>query len=103
MKITIHEPWWGAWSKFNWPKPIWGIGIKKKDILEALQKGERVFIHVDRLNEDYWFSPDKVYAYCKQRKAMYLAGKKTLLYVIPKFMMERVVKDEVPKQIEIPF
>jgi hypothetical protein len=105
MKVTIREPFWSAWSKYNWPKPCWGLGIKKEQLFDAVKSGEKLEIHVDRIGQDFTADPQRLIDYCMKKKAKFIAGRRTILYVAPSFLLDKVVKDvpePAPQAIQAP-
>lgn len=90
MEITIREPYFSAWKRYGWPKGIWGLGINKEHLFKALQLRENLLIHVNSLKADFECMPQTVINYCQNKRAYFTAGKNTLLYVIPNFMLDKL-------------
>ena len=46
LVITLHEPYWSAWSKFGWPEHVEGLGLSVEAIREAYNKGLKIRVNV---------------------------------------------------------
>ena len=79
MNLHIRYPFFSAWQKYGWKK-TWGIGIKKKTVMEAAKTdGEPIIITVMGDPQKYIISPHKAVKYGQP----YTARLNTELLVIP--------------------
>jgi hypothetical protein len=82
MKIVIQEAWWSAYQKFNWAKGIWGVGLNKKKVNEAISFNEKLEITVGKNPKVYTVSPVTVKNTAEKNKWIFNA-KGVELYVMP--------------------
>lgn len=85
MKISIREPWYSAWQKFNWEKGMWGVGINSRDVQIAEQLGEDIYLTVGK--REYLVKPGAVKSYAEKNSTKFKARYNTTLYVVPESML----------------
>jgi len=82
MKIFIQEAWWSAYITFGWAKGIWGVGLNKKKVEEAISLNEKLEITVGKEPKVYTVSPVTVKNTAEKNKWLFKA-KGVELYVMP--------------------
>lgn len=88
FKMKIREPWWGAWSKFDWPHGTWGVGLKKDEVDMAAKTAESILrVQVVRFKKEYDIDPRKVQEYAQTNDTHHIA-KGVKLYVVPHTLLE---------------
>lgn len=95
LPITIDQPWWGAWKKFGWSQPTWGIGIKKSKVEAAIVAGYDYF-EVSTNKAKYLIKPGDVEKYAMTHDTMHKAKQGVILYVVPETELV-LVEDNQPK------
>ena len=93
MNIKIEEPWWGAWKKFGWADKIWGVGFKKKMVLKAIEKKEKIKVKIWKFKETYEISPVTIRNYARKNRTIHLARHNTVLYIVPSILLRKEKND----------
>lgn len=89
MQIHINEAFWSAWQKYNWAKGVWGVGLNKKKVEEAISKKENLEITVGKDTKKYLVSPKIVKSFAEKNKWFFVT-KGVELYIFPHNLMSKI-------------
>lgn len=95
--ITLHEPYWSAWQKYNWEKGIEGIGISLEAIDVARSKKKRIRVKILKYGA-YEISPKKALEVAAEYQ--YIARDRKKLVVIPRTAFDRIAFEKEKKEYE---
>lgn len=85
MKIThIVEPFWGAWKFYGWDKPIPGIGLSEKVVMDALRNREKIKVTIGKDPEEYEISPVTVVNLAKKYHSVKQVRSGVKVAVVPR-------------------
>jgi hypothetical protein len=90
MKITIREPYWGFWTKYNLPQGTWGISIAKDKVKKAFKDAEVIEVTILKMGK-FKIKPIKIINYVEKHHTKSLArlNNRTVLYGIPGTLLEK--------------
>lgn len=90
MKVTIREPYWGFWSKYDLPQGTWGISIAKSRVMKARRLKEDLEITILKMGK-FKIKPITVINYVLKHHTQSFArlNGRTLLYGIPGTLLEK--------------
>lgn len=87
MTITLKQPYFSAWQKFNWTPGVEGLGISLRKIQSALVNKQHLYINYK--DTTYKISPEKALAVGRYYKSLFITkGEK--LVVIPANVCEKI-------------
>lgn len=64
--VRIVEPFWGAWKLYNWGRPIPGIGLSEKVVMDALKCKKNILVTIGKDKTIYEISPVTVVTLAKK-------------------------------------
>lgn len=97
LLITLHEPYWSAWQRYNWERGIEGFGISLEAISTATTKKKHIRVRVLNYGT-YEITPTKALSVAGEYQ--YIARDKKSLVVIPRSAFEKVGFAKERKEFE---
>ncbi len=77
-KLTLRQPWWGAWKQFGWDKGVPGFGIAK----DKLMTNDMVEVHLNGLK--YLISSQEALQLAQRYNSYFVTKTGIKLVSIPK-------------------
>lgn len=93
----ILVPYYGAWTKYGWPKNDWGIGLETERIDELAKIDSTIVVRYGKDKQEYTIAAKKVQKYPVERVKDY----DTWVYIVQKSVLNyRAKKTEDEKMRE---
>jgi len=89
LMLQLHQPFWGAWKKYNWPERIEGIGVSVEAIEKALELKKKILVHIMKYGT-YEITPEKALKVASNYK--FIARDQKPILVIPRNEFYKVVQ-----------
>lgn len=89
--FIIHQPFWGAWKIFGWPKGVWGVGLNLEKLKKAKREGVKK-VRVFAYSNEYVCSFEKLKNFINKYKPAYMVGKGVILVVVPYTLFKKIKK-----------
>ncbi len=93
MKLITHiaEPFWGAWKIYNWERPIPGIGLSEKIVVDAADNNEKIYVTIGKDPQVYEISPQTVINLAKKYKSIRQVRFGVKVAVVPQSEFKKVI------------